>query len=227
MEQGSAQLTDSVGSPVSVFLVDDHAVVRSGLRALLDATGTIRVVGEAGTAADAVPRVAATRPDVVVIDVQLPDGPGYELCAVLRAAHPRIACLMLTSFADDEALFGSIRAGAAGYLLKQVRSEGLVDAIHRVAAGGSLIDPSVMARLLERIRNPEPELDPRLQSLTPHELAILKLMAAGLTNRDIAPRVNLAEATVKNYVSTILRKLGFTRRTEAAVFASQAGMLEQ
>lgn len=211
---------------ISVFLVDDHAVIRSGLRALLDTTERIRVVGEAGTAAEALPRVAASRPDVVVIDVQLPDGPGYELCVAIRSARPETACLMLTSFADDEALFGSIRAGAAGYLLKQVRSEGLVSAIEQIAAGGSLIDPSVTERLLERIRNPVPDLDPRLSSLSPHEMEILKHMAAGLTNREISPRVNLAEATVKNYVSAILRKLGFTRRTEAAVFALKSGLLD-
>ncbi|MEN9504277.1 MAG: hypothetical protein RI958_203 [Actinomycetota bacterium] len=211
---------------VSVFLVDDHAVIRSGLRALLDATGRICVVGEAGTAAEALPRVAATQPSVVVIDVQLPDGPGYELCAAIRAAHPETACLMLTSFADDDALFGSIRAGAAGFLLKQVRTEGLVSAIELVAAGGSLVDPAVTERLLDRIRHPVPDMDPRLKTLTPHELAILKHMAAGLTNREIAPRVNLAEATVKNYVSTILRKLGFSRRTEAAVFALKSGVLD-
>lgn len=214
-------------STVTVFLVDDHAVIRSGLRALLDATGRITVVGEAGSAAEALPRVAATQPTVVVIDVQLPDGPGYELCAAIRAAHPEIACLMLTSFADDEALFGSIRAGAAGFLLKQVRSEGLVSAIELVANGGSLIDPSVTERLLDKIRNPSPEVDPRLKSLTEHEMAILRHMASGLTNREIAARVNLAEATVKNYVSTILRKLGFTRRTEAAVFALKAGVVDR
>lgn len=214
-------------STVTVFLVDDHAVIRSGLRALLDATGRITVVGEAGSAAEALPRVAATQPTVVVIDVQLPDGPGYELCAAIRAAHPEIACLMLTSFADDEALFGSIRAGAAGFLLKQVRSEGLVSAIELVANGGSLIDPSVTERLLDKIRNPSPEVDPRLRSLTEHEMAILRHMASGLTNREIAARVNLAEATVKNYVSTILRKLGFTRRTEAAVFALKAGVVDR
>ena len=211
---------------ISVFLVDDHAVIRSGLRALLDTTERIRVVGEAGTAAEALPRVAASQPDVVVIDVQLPDGPGYELCAAIRAARPETACLMLTSFADDEALFGSIQAGAAGYLLKQVRSESLVSAIEQVAAGGSLVDPSVIERLLDRIRNPVPRVDPRLSSLTPHELEILKHMAAGLTNREIAPRVNLAEATVKNYVSAILRKLGYTRRTAAAVFALKSGVLD-
>jgi len=208
---------------ISVFLVDDHLVVREGVRAVLESSGAIEVVGEAGTSKEAIQRIAATRPNVAVIDVQLPDRAGTELCADIRAAHPNTACLMLTSFADDTALFDSISAGAAGFLLKQVRGDGLVDAVERVAQGESLIDASVTAKLLERIRNPQSATDPRLASLTTLERAILRHVVDGLTNREIAPLVNVSEKTVKNYVSSILHKLGLSRRTEAAVFALRSG----
>lgn len=208
---------------ISVFLVDDHLVVREGVRAVLESSGAIEVVGEAGTSKEAMQRIAATRPQVAVIDVQLPDRTGTELCADIRAAHPSTACLMLTSFADDTALFDSISAGAAGFLLKQVRGDGLVDAVERVAEGESLIDASVTAKLLERIRNPQAATDPRLASLTTLERAILRHVVDGLTNREIAPLVNVSEKTVKNYVSSILHKLGLSRRTEAAVFALRSG----
>lgn len=208
---------------ISVFLVDDHLVVREGVRVVLEQSGEIEVVGEAATAKEAVQRIAATRPRVAVIDVQLPDRPGTDLCAEIRSAHPDTACLMLTSFADDEALFESISAGAAGFVLKQVRGDGLVEAVERVAAGESLIDASVTARLLERIRNPQSTTDPRLASLTTLERAILRHVVDGLTNREIAPLVNVSEKTVKNYVSSILHKLGLSRRTEAAVFALRSG----
>lgn len=208
---------------ISVFLVDDHLVVREGVRVVLEQSGEIEVVGEAATAKEAVQRIAATRPRVAVIDVQLPDRPGTDLCAEIRSAHPDTACLMLTSFADDEALFESISAGAAGFVLKQVRGDGLVEAVERVASGESLIDASVTARLLERIRNPQSTTDPRLASLTTLERAILRHVVDGLTNREIAPLVNVSEKTVKNYVSSILHKLGLSRRTEAAVFALRSG----
>lgn len=208
---------------ISVFLVDDHLVVREGVRVVLEQSGEIEVVGEAATAKEAVQRIAATRPRVAVIDVQLPDRPGTDLCAEIRSAHPDTACLMLTSFADDEALFESISAGASGFVLKQVRGDGLVEAVERVAAGESLIDASVTARLLERIRNPQSTTDPRLASLTTLERAILRHVVDGLTNREIAPLVNVSEKTVKNYVSSILHKLGLSRRTEAAVFALRSG----
>lgn len=208
---------------ISVFLVDDHLVVREGVRVVLEQSGDIEIVGEAATAKEAMQRIAATRPRVAVIDVQLPDRPGTELCADIRASHPETACLMLTSFADDEALFESISAGAAGFVLKQVRGDGLVEAVERVASGESLIDASVTARLLERIRNPQSSTDPRLASLTTLERAILRHVVDGLTNREIAPLVNVSEKTVKNYVSSILHKLGLSRRTEAAVFALRSG----
>ncbi|MEY4373798.1 MAG: hypothetical protein RL219_2567 [Actinomycetota bacterium] len=208
--------------PVRVFLMDDHEVVREGVRQLLETSGEIEVVGEAGSCADALARMPATRPHVAILDVQLPDGSGVEVCRDIRSEHPEIACLMLTSFSDEEALFQSIMAGAAGYVLKQIRGNDLVDTVRRVAAGESLIDPAVTGRLLERLRRPEPDEDPRIASLTKLERVILDHVAEGLTNRQIAAQVHLAEKTVKNYVSSILMKLGMSRRTEAAVFAVRA-----
>jgi two-component system response regulator DevR len=205
--------------PVRVFLLDDHEIVRRGLRDLLEASGGIEVVGEAGTAEDAHRRIPPTRPDVAILDVRLPDGSGVEVCRDMRAANPELQCLILTSFSDDEALFQAIMAGAAGYLLKQVRGADLVDAVRRVAEGQSLLDPTVTARVLERLRNP-PEEDEALRRLTEQERRILDLIAEGLTNRQIAERIHLAEKTVKNYVSNLLAKLGMERRTQAAVFAA-------
>ncbi len=204
--------------PIRVFLLDDHEVVRRGLRDLLEAAGGIEVVGEAGTADDATRRIPPTRPDVAILDVRLPDGDGVEVCREVRSAHPEIQCLILTSFSDDEALFQAIMAGAAGYLLKQVRGTDLVDAVRRVSMGQSLLDPAVTSRVLERLRTP-PEGDERLARLTEQERRILDLIAEGLTNRQIAQRVHLAEKTVKNYVSNLLAKLGMERRTQAAVYA--------
>lgn len=209
-------------SPIRVFLMDDHEVVREGVRQLLEVSGEIEVVGEASSCADALSRIPATRPHVAILDVQLPDGSGVEVCREIRNDHADIACLMLTSFSDEEALFQSIMAGAAGYVLKQIRGNDLVATVRRVASGESLIDPAVTGRLLERLRHPQPEEDPRLASLTKLERVILDHVAEGLTNRQIAGRVNLAEKTVKNYVSSILMKLGMSRRTEAAVFAVRA-----
>ena len=203
--------------PTTVFLLDDHEVVRRGLRDLLEADG-IEVVGEAGTAEVAFGRIHALDPDVAVLDVRLPDGDGVSVCREVRSRHPRTACLMLTSFTDDEALFQAILAGAAGYVLKQIRGTDLVDAVRTVAAGRSLLDPVVTARVLERLRR-GPEVDERLAQLTVQEQRILELMAEGLTNRDIGERLHLAEKTVKNYVTNVLAKMGMTRRTEAAVYA--------
>jgi DNA-binding NarL/FixJ family response regulator len=209
-----------VSATVRVFLLDDHEVVRRGLRELLEADGDIEVVGEAGTASEALTRIPPTKPDVAVLDVRLPDGDGVEVCREVRSLHPEIQCLILTSFSDDEALFQAIMAGAAGYLLKQVKGNDLVDAVRRVAQGQSLLDPAVTARVLERLRS-GPETDERLDSLTDQERRILDLIAEGLTNRQIAERVHLAEKTVKNYVSNLLSKLGMERRTQAAVYATK------
>ena len=205
--------------PIRVFLLDDHEVVRRGLRELLESEGDIEVVGEAGTAADALLRIPPTNPQVAVLDVRLPDGDGVEVCREIRSEHPEIQCLMLTSFSDDEALFQAIMAGASGYLLKQIRGTDLVDAVRRVAEGQSLLDPAVTTRVLERLRA-GPETDERLDQLTEQERKILDLIAEGLTNRQIADRVHLAEKTVKNYVSNLLAKLGMERRTQAAVYAA-------
>ncbi len=206
-------------SGIRVFLLDDHEVVRRGLRELLEAEGDLEVVGEAGTADEALARIPPTKPDVAVLDVRLPDGDGVEVCRDIRSSHPEVNCVMLTSFSDDDALFQAIMAGAAGYLLKQIKGNDLVDAVRRVAAGQSLLDPAVTARVLERLRT-GPETDERLGQLTEQERRILDLIAEGLTNRQIAERVHLAEKTVKNYVSNLLAKLGMERRTQAAVYAA-------
>jgi two-component system, NarL family, response regulator DevR len=205
---------------VRVFLLDDHEIVRRGVRELLEVEEDFEVVGEAGTAEDALIRIPTCMPDVAVIDMRLPDGNGVEVCREVRSRHPEVQCVVLTSFADDEALFDSIMAGAAGYLLKQIKGNDLVDAIRRVAAGQSLLDPNVTARVLERLRN-GPAQDERLARLTDQERKILDLIAEGLTNRQIGERMFLAEKTVKNYVSNLLAKLGMERRTEAAVFATR------
>ena len=209
-----------MADPTRVFLLDDHEVVRRGLKELLEAEGDLLVVGEAGTAAEALARIPPTKPEVAVLDVRLPDGDGVTVCREIRASHPEIQCLILTSFSDDEALFQAIMAGAAGYVLKQIKGTDLLDAVRRVAAGQSLLDPAVTARVLERLRRGEVE-DERLAHLTPQERNILELIAEGLTNRQIAARVHLAEKTVKNYVSNLLAKLGMERRTQAAVYAAR------
>ncbi|GAA1394110.1 MULTISPECIES: response regulator transcription factor [Catellatospora] len=203
---------------IRVFLLDDHEVVRRGLRDLLEAAGDIEVVGESGSAAEATRRIPALRPDVAVLDGRLPDGSGIDVCRDVRSVDPDIKGLILTSYEDDEALFAAIMAGAAGYVLKQIKGTDLVDGIRRVAAGQSLLDPAVTQRVLERIRNPKHEPD-QLKSLTDQERKILGYVADGLTNRQIAAQMFLAEKTVKNYVSSLLTKLGLERRTQAAVFA--------
>ncbi len=205
---------------IRVFLLDDHEVVRRGLKELIDGEDDLDVVGEAGSAGMALAGIAKLAPDVAVLDVRLPDGNGVEVCREVRARDPKIAVLMLTSFSDDEALFDAIMAGAAGYILKDIRGNDLISAIRSVAAGNSLLDPSVTGRVLERLRKGDEE-DPRLASLSDQERRILELIAEGLTNRQIAERMHLAEKTVKNYVSNLLAKLGMHRRTEAAVFYTQ------
>jgi two-component system, NarL family, response regulator DevR len=205
-----------------VFLLDDHEVVRRGLKELLEADGGVEVVGEAGTAEQALARIPPTKPHVAVLDVRLPDGDGIEVCREVRSRHPEIHCLMLTSFTDDEALLQSMLAGASGYVAKQIRGADIVDAVRRVADGQSLLDPAVAARARERLRAGQKQ-DERLAQLSAQERTILELIADGLTNRQIAHRLNLAEKTVKNYVSNLLAKMGMERRTQAAVYAARLG----
>ena len=204
---------------IRVFLLDDHEVVRRGVRELLEGADDLEVVGEAGTAKEARQRVPATQPDVAILDVRLPDGSGIEVCRDLRSQMPDLKCLMLTSFNDDEALFDAIMAGASGYVLKEVRGSDLIDSVRRVAAGHSLLDPIVTARVIERLRNPPH--DSLTDSLSPQESTILGHLADGLTNRQISEHMFLAEKTVKNYVSNLLSKLGMDHRTQAAVYAAR------
>ncbi len=203
---------------IRVFLLDDHEVVRRGLADLIGLEDDMEVVGEAGTVTDALVRLPAVRPDVAVLDVRLPDGSGIEACREIRSTQPDIACLMLTSFSDDEALRGAVLAGAAGYALKEIRGTDLVDAIRRIAGGESLLDPSLVAQARERMRSPQ---DPRLASLSPQERRILDLIGEGWTNRQIGDELHLAEKTIKNYVSGILDKLGMERRTQAAAYIAR------
>jgi len=205
---------------VRVFLLDDHEIVRRGVKDLLEAEADLEVVGEAGTADEALARIPPTRPDVAVLDVRLPDGDGVQVCREIRSRHPEVQCLMLTSFADDEALIQAIMSGASGYVLKQIKGADIVEAVRVVSKGQSLLDPSVTARVLERLRKGS-EDDELLARLSPQERNILRLIADGLTNRQIAERVHLAEKTVKNYVSNMLAKLGMERRTQAAVYAAR------
>ena len=205
---------------IRVFLLDDHEIVRAGLRSLFETDDEFVVVGEAATAAEALDRIPATRPHVAILDVRLPDGNGIEVCRDIRSHSPEIACVMLTSYADDEALVAAVMAGAAGYVLKQVGAVSLVDDVRRVADGQSLMDPALIQRLLEKIRRGSEE-DPLLASLTPQERRILDLVADGQTNRQIANELYLAEKTVKNYVSNLLSKLGMERRTQAASYATR------
>ncbi len=205
---------------IRVFLLDDHEVVRTGLRSLLEGAGDIAVVGEAGTVAEALARIPPIHPDVAILDVRLPDGSGVEVCREIRSQMPEIACLMLTSYADDEALFAAIMAGAAGYVLKQVGGNDLVGDLRKVASGGSLLDPTLTESVMVRLRSGQ-DVDPLLATLTPQEQRILDLIAEGKTNRQIAGEMYLAEKTVKNYVSNLLDKLGMERRAQAASFAAR------
>ncbi|MET9626944.1 response regulator transcription factor [Lentzea sp. NPDC006480] len=201
--------------PVRVLLVDDHEVVRRGLREMLDDETDISVIAEAGSVGEAIARAQKTPPDVAVVDVQLPDGSGVDLCRSLRDLG--IRCLVLTAFDDEEALVGAIMAGASGYLLKQVRGQDVVTAVREVAAGRSLLDPATTSRVLERMRNPAPV------GLTDQEQRVLELIGEGLTNRQIGERLFLAEKTVKNYVTSVLAKLGMERRTQAAAWVAKRG----
>ncbi|GAA2250289.1 DNA-binding response regulator [Streptomyces ruber] len=212
------------GEPIRVFLLDDHEVVRRGVHDLLDDEPDITVVGEAGTVEQALVRVPALRPQVAVLDVRLPDGDGVTVCRELRSRMPELACLMLTSFDDEEALLDSIMAGASGYVLKQIQGSDLVSAVRTVARGQSLLDPSATARLMARLRSDQvKEEEPdALPGLTDREREILALIGEGLTNRQIGQRLYLAEKTVKNQISRLLAKLGVERRVQAAVIATQA-----
>jgi two-component system, NarL family, response regulator DevR len=205
---------------IRVFLLDDHEVVRRGIADLLTQDADIEIVGESGSAVEAVHRIPALHPDVAVLDARLPDGNGIDVCRDVRAVDSTIQGLILTSYEDDEALFSAIMAGAAGYVLKQIRGTDLVDAVRRVAAGQSLLDPAVTARVLDRIRNGV-EQPNELKSLTDQERRILEYIAQGLTNHEIAQKMFLADKTVKNYVSSVLAKLGLERRTQAAVLATR------
>lgn len=205
-----------------VMLVDDHEVVRQGLRALLEAEEDIEVVAEAGNGPIAVSQSSAHQPDVIVMDVRMPEGSGVEACRDIRDQNPDIQVIMLTSFSDDEALFNSIMAGAAGFVLKQIRGRDLVDAIRTVGSGRSLLDPDVTKRVLERLRKAKiDDKDPKLSRLSPQEERILDLIGEGLTNREIAARIHLSDKTVKNYVSAILQKLEVARRAEAASYIAR------
>jgi len=205
---------------IRVFVLDDHEIVRRGVAELIGAEPDLEVVGEASTAAEAIRRIPAAQPDVAVLDARLPDGSGIEVCREVRAEHPEIRCLILTSYDDDEAIFAAVLAGASGYVLKQIRAAHLLDAIRQLAAGRSLLDPDVTEALLRRIRNGTKE-DPRLASLNEQERRILDLITEGLTNREIGERLFLAEKTVKNNVSVLLAKLGMQRRTQVAALGAQ------
>lgn len=203
-----------------MFLLDDHEVVRRGVRDLLETEPDIVVAGEAGTASSALARIPAVRPDVAVLDVRLPDGDGITVCREIRSRLPRVACLMLTSFSDEQALFDAIMAGAAGYVLKQIRGTDLVGAVRTVASGSSMLDPRAAGQVMARLRDQANHRDP-LANLTAQERAILELIGEGLTNRQIGERMYLAEKTVKNYVSALFAKLGMERRTQAAAYAAR------
>jgi len=233
---------DTMTTPITVFLLDDHEIVRRGLIDLLESHAGFRVVGEAGTAAEALRRIPTLTPQVALLDARLPDGSGIDVCRDIQVSSPTTRCLILTSYDDDDALFAAVMAGASGYLLKQIRGTSLTEAVAHVAAGHSLIDPALVERLLERIRRPQvsDRVDgtgsrapgrggparpgSRSESLTDREQEILTLIAEGLTNRQIGERLYLAEKTVKNYVSGLLAKLGFERRTQAAVYGAQHGV---
>lgn len=203
-----------------MFLLDDHEIVRRGLADLISLQSDLEVVGEAGTAAEALIRITAAQPDVAVLDVRLPDGNGVEVCREIRSLFPHIHVLMLTSYADDEALFNAIMAGASGYVLKEIRGTDLISAIRQVAAGKSLLDPSVTERVLERLRNGN-KVNDELSGLTEQEKTILMLIGEGMTNRQIGEKMHLAEKTIKNYVSGLLAKLGMERRTQAAAYVAR------
>ena len=217
--QAAAEKAAGPAEPIRVFLLDDHEIVRMGVRDLLEAEPGITVIGEAGTAASALARIPALKPDVAILDIRLPDGDGVSVCRDIRSKMPQLACLMLTSFSDDEALFDAIMAGAAGYVLKQIRGTDLVGAVRTIASGQSLLDPEAASRVMRRMRDQATAADP-LAGLTDQERRILALIGEGLTNRQIGDRLFLAEKTVKNYVSALFAKLGMQRRAQAAAYAA-------
>jgi two-component system response regulator DevR len=208
-------------APIRIFLLDDHEVVRRGIAELLGTVPDFEIVGEAGTVEQTLPRVLASKPDVAILDARLPDGSGIDACREIRSALPSTYCLILTSYDDHDAVLASVLAGASGYVLKEVRTSGLVDAIRQVAMGRSLIDPGIIAKVMDRVREGSPT-DSRMASLTQREREVLDHIAGGLTNRQIGEAMFLAEKTVKNYVSSLLGKLGMERRTQAAVFGAEA-----
>jgi two-component system response regulator DevR len=218
--EGLDRMTESRTAPIRIFLLDDHEVVRRGIAELLAAVPGFEVVGEAATVQDTLPRVLASKPDVAVLDARLPDGSGIDACRDIRSALPSTYCLILTSYDDQDAVLASVLAGASGYVLKEVRTSGLVDAIRQVALGRSLIDPGVIAKVMDRVRDGSPT-DSRLASLSDREREVLGHISEGLTNRQIGEAMFLAEKTVKNYVSSLLSKLGMERRTQAAVFGAE------
>jgi two-component system response regulator DevR len=222
MTGGSGPDTGITMDPVAirVFLLDDHELVREGIRSLLESDDDIEVVGEASTAAEALTRIPLAKPDVAILDVRLEEGDGIAVCREVRSLLPDLSCLMLTSFADDEALYASVMAGAAGYVLKQIRARDLIEDVKKVAGGASLMDPRAVARVIDRITNP-PEVDPQISTLSPQERRILAFIAQGRTNRQIGEEMFLAEKTVKNYVSNLLSKLKMNSRTEAAIYATR------
>jgi two-component system response regulator DevR len=217
--EGTSRMTQPE-RPIRIFLLDDHEVVRRGIAELLSTVPDFEIVGEAGTAEQALTRVLASKPDVAILDARLPDGSGIDVCRDIRSALPSTYCLILTSYDDQDAVLSSVLAGASGYVLKEVRTSGLIDAIRQVAMGRSLIDPGVIAQVMQRVRDGSPA-DARLAALTQREREVLDLIAEGLTNRQIGERLFLAEKTVKNYVSSLLGKLGMERRTQAAVFGAE------
>ncbi len=208
------------GMTIRVFLLDDHELVREGIRSLLESDEEIEVVGEAATAAEAMTRIPLAKPEVAILDVRLEDGNGIEVCRDIRSLMPELICLMLTSFADDEALYASVMAGAAGYVLKQVKARDLIEDVKRVAGGESLMDPRAVARVVERISNP-PKVSPELEALTPQEVRILDFIAEGMTNRQIGDAMYLSEKTIKNYLTVLFVKLKMSSRTEAAIYATK------
>jgi len=223
MTNGGTGAIGHGSTPIRVFLLDDHELVRRGLHDLLSGEPDIEVVGEASLAAEALRRIPALLPDVAILDARLPDGHGVDVCREIRSTHPDIACLMFTSYDDDEALLAAIMAGASGYVLKQIRGTDFVDAVRRVAAGQSLLDPAVTRTVLARVRQTEHREHDPLGALSDQERRVLELIAEGLTNRQIGERLFLAEKTVKKYVSSLLAKLGLQRRAQAVAFAASAG----
>lgn len=217
---GRPVAADTTRRPLRVFLVDDHEIVRRGLADLLGSENDLEIIGEAASVSAAMVRIPATRPDVAVLDVRLPDGSGVELCRDLRAQLPELRCLMLTSFADDEALFDAVMAGASGFVLKQILGSDLVTAVRTVGSGQSLLDNRAATALMNRLRSEQQQAN-GVSELTDQERAVFELIGEGMTNREIAERLFLAEKTVKNYVTRLLSKLGMRRRTQVAVLATE------